>query len=658
MGLSKTQKKYLRKNISRFPVSKIAADLGVPEKEIQEYLKKIWRDDKYQKFAEHTVPGLRSPFEIMPGFNFRTWFKENWKYLLLLAALVFIAYTNCLKNELLSDDIPSIKDNPDIERLRFFWVPPLFYFHSFMMAVIYKFFGANPVAHRLYNVLIHLGSVWLIYFIVSLLFEFPTALFAAGLFAVHTVLTESITWVSGGVYTQYANFLLFCFLFYILAEKRKVFFYLSILAYLLAVSSSEKAVIMPLVLFTWEVAAGKLPRNWKKTLPFFIITALISVVYIMRLQQRFYVLKTQFALQNRTENPFLHIPITVSYYLQLIFFPKDFTFYYSKTNFSYGEYAVRTISLITYFLAVAYAYWRNRAVFFWLSFFFLSLLVTLTPLRVASHMAERYMYFGSIGIFVCIAMALKKFSDVKYLKTFTYFLFFLIIAGLTARTIIRNIDWKDEEHLWTATLRVSPDSVNSHHNLGNVYFRKGQLDKAMQEYQTASQLAPTYADPYNNIACVYEAEGKINEALEAYKKAVYYNPNLWESYRGLAMIYQRQGKLDLAKQNLLEAIRSNPRQPVLYTDLAALYLSLNDKEDAKKELKAALEISPNEQRAKQLLQLIESGVNIVVQNAPPAPSANLTQPTPAPSVSVQPSPAPSVSVQPSASASINVPPQH
>ena len=107
-----------------------------------------------------------------------------------------------------SDDIPIIDKNSNISNFSYIFSPtPLGSFERVLYYLAYKIGGANPILFRLPNLLFHFGCVFLVFLILSLISKKRLAIFAAFLFAVHPLLSESVTWISGGSYANYSFFL-------------------------------------------------------------------------------------------------------------------------------------------------------------------------------------------------------------------------------------------------------------------------------------------------------------------------------------------------------------------------------------------------------------------------------------------------------------------
>jgi tetratricopeptide (TPR) repeat protein len=550
VSLTRKQQKYLKKNIKRLSLAKISAHLDVPEKEILNFLKSRWRKEKYQKFLAKEKK-LSRPDKLIKG----QWFKQNWKIFVFLAFLVLAVYFNSLGNDFVSDDIAGIKENPRINELSHFWSPPYFNINmrNLIIFLTHKIFGLNPIFYRLANIFFHFGSTWLIFTSVSFFFKSPIPLFTASIFAVHPILTESVAWISGGQYSHAVFWALASFLTYIWSTKNKNnrIYLLSLFLFSLSLFISEKLIVFPLILLLYEVCQSldRLKTNWQKLAPFWLISGAWGLHLIGLLGFRTTTLETvHYQESGGVHNPLIQIPIAVSSYLQLIFYPKDLTLYHSEMTFSQLEYFFRLGALILFLATTVFFFKKDRRVFFWLSFFLISLLPTLTPLKIAWVVAERYVYLGVIGIFILISLAIQKISQVCQKPKMSYLLLAIILLILSVWTTMRNADWKNQDTLWLAAAKTSPSSAQNHNNLGDYYARHGNLEKAVEEFKKAIEIKPNYGDAYHNLANTYRQMEKDDLAIANYQKALSSNPNLWQSRQNLAAIYHRQGKIDLARQ--------------------------------------------------------------------------------------------------------------
>jgi tetratricopeptide (TPR) repeat protein len=91
-------------------------------------------------------------------------------------------------------------------------------------------------------------------------------------------------------------------------------------------------------------------------------------------------------------------------------------------------------------------------------------------------------------------------------------------------------------------LMIRPEDKIAHYNLGVVYKRLGQMERAREELRKAIQLCDPAEDVYllcaswMQIGAVYEEKGFFEEAKEAYLKAReldYENPDIQEAIRNV-----------------------------------------------------------------------------------------------------------------------------
>ncbi len=481
--------------------------------------------------------------------------KKDWGGLLFLGILVVSVYFNSLGNNFVSDDLTSIVANPSLSRPELFLRSPYFVISPVLVLyyLINQVFGLNPLFYRLINIFAHAGAVFLIYTILRHLNTFAVALFVATVFAIHPLMTESVAWISGIPYSLGGFFVLTAFFFYLRGRNYKSLFF-----FYLALCTSEKIIIFPLVLFLYEIAFGKLKDSWSKLPPFFLLSFFWTIFLFSQIGQRVSSLQTSFGGAPERLNPLIQIPIAVTSYLQLIFWPAGLTLYHSEMFFSQTEYFLRLGVFILFLLVIFVSFFKNRRVFFWLSFFLITLLPTLTPLGISWIVAERYVYLGTIGIIVATVLAIKKMAVAAKSKTLFWGALATIVVLLSIRTIVRNADWESHDTLWLATAKTSPSSPQNHNNLGDYYGRHGDLKRSAEEFQIAIKLNPQYADAYHNLGSAYRDMGNLDLAIENYQKALTFNPTLWQSYYNLAAIYYYQKKYAAADEFLSKAKKLNP----------------------------------------------------------------------------------------------------
>ncbi len=599
MPLTHDQKNYIKKHIKVESLTQIAQFLSITEGSIADYLKKRWGEEKFNNFIKK--PSKTTETGQIQSNNPKTWLKDNWLHLLILSLLVIFTYAFFLNNAFVSDDIAEIVQKPEIANFSRVLMFPTGPIRHIIYWAAFHINGLSPIVFRLSNIVFHLLSTYLVYIILFLIYKSKKiSFFAASLFAIHPALSETVLWISGGIYTQYTFFFLLSFLLYILSVNSKKAYWCSVISYLFSLMSHPQ---MPLVLFIiyplFDFCFRNVRKNWLKLIPYFLLVIFYVFVNLGALPERETTLQTVHYQEKGIDNPLVQLPVAISSYTELLLFPTYLTLYHSELSFSPLSFTIRSIFTVIFFAGFLLAFIKKHmSIFFWLSFSIIALSPTLTPFRLNWIVAERYIYLPSFGIFTLIAIGLNNIIKAKKnLAPSIYTIFAILLIILLIRTILRGIDWENEDNLWIATGKTSPSSPNTHNNLGDVYGRHGDKQAALREFQTAILLKPNYGDAYHNLANTYRELNQIDKALENYQKAIQYNPGLWQSYQNIAALYFQQKQYDLALYNIQKAIAINPNNINLRNNLGVVYLASGNKEKAREVFSLVLSADPQNQFA-------------------------------------------------------------
>lgn len=586
MELTRKQKRAIEKLSRTKSADEISRVMHLPIESIFNFL------------GKSSVPKTNNKYQDK-SFGIKKWLKENLPFLILFTVLVAVAYINSLGNKFLSDDIGIIEQRQDLGKFSYIFEDPFLFMRLLLYSIIYHLFGRNPTFFRLMNIFFHLGSIYLFFFIITSVIKKPVAIFATVIFAIHPILVENITWISGGFYPQYGFFLLLSLSLYILSNNNRRLFKWSIIAYLVSLFSAERGVYFPIILIAWEIVYGNIKQNWKKIIPYAILSSFWFFAKILGyVSFRVNSLQTNYYQKRSIANPLIQIPTALSSYFELIFWPKNLTLYHSELNFTKTNFVMRCVATASYFFLLIYTYIKNKQIFFWLFFFLVTLSPSLTPLNISWVYAERYVYLGSMGIFILVGYLIYQAK--KYYKSEAIFYLILVVIAipLLIRTIVRNVDWTDQDHLWLAAEKTSPSSHQNHNNLGDLWARRGDFQKAVEEFQKAIDLLPNYADAYHNMATSYHQLGKDDLALASYQKAIYFNPNLWQSYQNIGAIFFTRGDIANAEKFYAKATEINPNSTMLHTAMGIINLKKGNLKEANKEFGIAVSLDPQNQEAK------------------------------------------------------------
>jgi len=493
-----------------------------------------------------------------------TFFRRSstWIHLLLLTLLVLVIYLPTLPYSFVLDDHAGIEKNESIRSLDTVFAQPISMFRSVLLHISYSFGQLEPSYYRIMNIVFHLGTVYASYVLLSLVAVPIVGLFVALLFAVHPILTESVVWISSLTYPQYSFFLLCSLIFYILrkrATKKLKYTVLFFISFVLSAMSSEKALVLPLLILLYEWLFGSIKKNWKVIAVTSFLVGCMAVVTLFFLQSRITIFSAS-APTGKTEliNPLMQFPVVLGTYINLIVWPQRLTIYHlDEAGVPPGALAIYSSFFLSYLIGLFVAYKKDKTIFFFLSFFLIASLPALIPVHVIQIAAERYAYLGTVGLIAGIVLTLFKLVNRgnKKLIIYLYVLLSVCVLLLAWRTAVRTRDWEREMTLRHATLRDAPYSSRAHNNVGIQYMNDGNYEAALEEYKISIRLRPDYSHPYHNIGHMFAIMQKYQEAVPYYKEAQRYNPYEWKTRQDLGQVYFMLKRYPEAKEELKIAIK-------------------------------------------------------------------------------------------------------
>jgi tetratricopeptide (TPR) repeat protein len=454
-----------------------------------------------------------------------------------LAVLTFLAFANSFSAGFVFDNKPLLLEDPRIreftgENIR------LIFQHSYWWptgeAGLYRPFttlsylfnyavlgnAVEPAGYHWINFLLHLGNVFLVYALARrLLREFWPSFFAAALWAVHPVLTESVTNMIGRSDLLSAMAVLSGFLMYLKSIESAGWRRLAWLAGLMAVTalgvfSKESGVVIVRVIALYELTWWK-ERPQGQCLLLGCVAALLPIAAM--LYQRTMVL----AASKPWELPFYDNPIAganfwigrltavevIPRYLGLTLWPARLSIDYSYAQIPLAKGNLQDCLAVIVVLAMAMLsvglYWWNRTAFF-LVFF---AAVSFAPMSnllfpIGTIMAERFLYMPTIGLLACLVMAVYAAGKRVPIRHFAPLVLWVIIGAFAVRTWVRNGDWQDQRSMAEASVRTSPNSYKVHLMLASLLYGKGavdpNLDRAIEEADRAVEILGSLPDSRNN----------------------------------------------------------------------------------------------------------------------------------------------------------------
>ncbi len=590
-----------------------------------------------------------------------------WFYALILIAATLSIYAHTARYGFIGwDDDKDVLNKPRIQQLTPASVAHLFnpfgifqgqyYYEYFPLTdltymVEWHFYGKDfPQGFHFDNVLLQIINVLLIFFALRMLLmkistlqvpgtssqknagsvhETPllTAFFTALLFAVHPLMAENVSWLSGRKDLLLMMFYLLWFIFYMKADSKflrhllsgyestiqkansstqasllkglssnhffspsldgrdkregerglpKIFTFhsyptlwsiLAFVCFILAILSKFQAVTIPGVLVGYEYFINRLSLKdiTKKLTPYGLVLA-VYVPYTMWYYNKG---ATAFVDSKGFLWTLLFIPEAIVIYIRKFFLPFDLTPVYTVPAFSdTGLLMVSVVFFMVLFVWIIRLFKHKSFLFlFSLSCFFANLVPVSNIISLPTKIADRYMYEAALGVFLIAGIWMTDFynrTNMKRTAAVIYAAIFILLAFLSYR---QSLHWKDSYSLWSYTVPLQPDSPVARNNLGVYYKDHGQPQLAKQEYKLALIYNNSFIPALWNLGMMYLNQGEYEKAFPLLKRMSEIKaPEQYLACRAVGALYLKfYNNPVLAKKYFEMSYRLNPNQPDVQT---------------------------------------------------------------------------------------------
>jgi hypothetical protein len=518
--------------------------------------------------------------------------------LVLLAVTVCLVYANTLDNQFVFDD-SRIYNNPYIRITSLDWdslrqvvlhsEPATRPVANLSFAFNYYLHGYQVGGYHLINLLIHVLNGVLLYFLALEIFRTPvfqqwldrngkggfsrewTAFFAALLWLVHPIQTQSVTYVIQRMNSLATLFYIASLLFYIRgrsqpAVKLRCFFWgASFLSGVLAMGSKEISITLPLFILLYEwYFFQDMDRGWlrRQFLPLAIVAGGVLVVALffsgghpLQFIQSTYDSRS-FTLSERLMTE----PRVLFFYITLLLFPHparlnlDHDFLLSTSMLEPYSTLPAAAGVIGLFGAVILFARKNRLLSFAL-FWFLGNLVIESSVLGLELVFEHRLYLPSMMLFLVFAVAVERVVSERFRRVV---LMVCLAALLSFWTVERNKVWQDKITLWSDCVIKSPGKARPHNNLGVALKEHGRLAEAAAHYKKVIEIDPQFLEAYNNLGNVLSKMGQWDEALDYYSKALEIAPNHPLIHNNIGRLLMDMKRYDRALMHFSEALRLKP----------------------------------------------------------------------------------------------------
>lgn len=142
---------------------------------------------------------------------------------------------------------------------------------------------------------------------------------------------------------------------------------------------------------------------------------------------------------------------------------------------------------------------------------------------------------------------------------------------------------------FNTALALEPKS-EAYNNRANVHFKKRDYDRAAQDYSKALELGPGNAGAHLYRGHALKNMGLHDHAIRDYSEALILDPDNADAYTSIGTIHSQRGDHDSAIKNYDQALKIDPCDPYTYLSRGASHNAKGDFDNAERDFGKALEL--------------------------------------------------------------------
>ena len=499
---------------------------------------------------------------------------------LLPPVLAVAAYLAALDAPFIFDDRTEILENASIRSLRdvaaVLLHNPTRPIVNLSYALDYSWWSLDPFGYHLTNVLLHAINVLLLFTVVRGMVGDAerrggrvaqaqvngVAFVAAGIFAVHPMMTEAVTYISSRSELLSAMLFLAAFQSFRAAFVRASWrwYAAGLVLFAATLAAKETGAMLPFVLLAYDRLvlrdAGAAPRSWRR----WSHALLIGLVLVAGAARASLYLMTEHpdAAWFQSGNALVAVD-AIARYVALLLVPVSQSLVHPLNQIgSFVDQRALTslASLLVLGGAAVWAWRREPLVTFGIIWFALVLIPSSSLILLADRgqpMAEHRVYLASCGFLIAAAAGawtVAGLGDVRRPTRLAAGMAALavVLASLTGLTTARNRLWGDPVALWNDAARKAPLTYAAQYGLADAYFSVGDCDAAVGAYRRAIALRPENADAYLGLAACQRDLARPDEARQTLRAGL-------ATARVDPRVILALASLEESRQNAEEALR-------------------------------------------------------------------------------------------------------
>ena len=225
--------------------------------------------------------------------------------------------------------------------------------------------------------------------------------------------------------------------------------------------------------------------------------------------------------------------------------------------------------------------------------------------QVGFHaMADRYLYFPSIGILIAAVWSIPQ-GWLQWRPTRLALAggTLAVVAALCILTVRQIGYWHDSITLFEHAAAVTQCNDFAEYSLGNAYWReRHDPAKSVAHFQAALALRPDMTSAHDNLGVVLAATGYGQEAISHFEQAIAIKPDCAPAYDNWATVLARRRDFTAAIGLQRKAIASDATYLPARLNLAYSLMQVGQYDESAAQLETALAMSPGNPMALAMLR--------------------------------------------------------
>ena len=162
-----------------------------------------------------------------------------------------------------------------------------------------------------------------------------------------------------------------------------------------------------------------------------------------------------------------------------------------------------------------------------------------------------------------------------------------------AQNAVLAHDWATAARLYKELLQGNEKNVDYLMELGSIYVKAGEDEKAIPYYQQIITCYPHYIDAMNNLGAIFRRLKRYDESIAILKKAKSEGRDSGSVNYNLGFTYKEMKKYEEAIDSFELVIAENPDDVLAYNHLGSIYYAQKNYDKSISSFKRGLQVDPN-----------------------------------------------------------------